>query len=278
MLKLTGYLHYLNQQGTIEAQTRVENIEEFLSVTKNFDEKDEGARDALTGEVVEETGLERLSRFLNDLSLIADVDSYEESADSVTMMTLHAAKGLEFPVVFLIGLEEGIVPLSRANEDAEELEEERRLAYVGITRAEQILYLTNANSRVLYGKSSFNRPSRFISEIDDTLLTYAGQAHKRGTSFNVSYAGKDRPRFASGGSMTSAIQERKDRINPFAADNKEEKIPIDWEVGDTARHKKWGDGLVLAVSGSGKNKELTLNFPEVGKKRLLAAVAPIEKV
>ncbi|HGH7845403.1 TPA: DNA helicase PcrA, partial [Streptococcus agalactiae] len=135
LLDKTGYLEALQVQNTLESQARIENIEEFLSVTKNFDDNPE-----IT--VEGETGLDRLSRFLNDLALIADTDDSATETAEVTLMTLHAAKGLEFPVVFLIGMEEGVFPLSRAIEDADELEEERRLAYVGITRAEQILFLT----------------------------------------------------------------------------------------------------------------------------------------
>lgn len=280
MLKKTNYLNVLQLQNTIEGQARVENIEEFLSVTKNFDENDEGVNDDETGEPINESGLERLSRFLNDLSLVADTDAYDEENDKTTMMTLHAAKGLEFPIVFLVGMEENIFPLSRANEEIEELEEERRLAYVGITRAEQILYLTNANQRVLYGKSNYNRPSRFISEIDDELLDYTGLARKASTSFNVSYrTNEGKTRFESGQSMIDALQHRKASINPTIKQNiiSKEKVVTNWQIGDTAVHRKWGEGLVLAVSGSGKNMELKINFPEVGMKRLLAAMAPIEK-
>ena len=281
VLNRSGYLDFLKMQNSLESQTRIENIEEFLSVTKNFDDKDEPVIDEETGDEINETGVERLSRFLNDLSLIADTDDDNEENDAVTLMTLHAAKGLEFPVVFLIGMEENIFPLSRANEDADELEEERRLAYVGITRAEKILYLTNANQRVLYGKSSYNRPSRFISEISDNLLDYAGLARKANTSFNASYkTASGATRFGSGISMTEAIHNRKAAINPSA--NRGNKAAadmktVDWKIGDTAVHRKWGEGMVLDVTGSGNNMELKINFPEVGMKRLLAAMAPIEK-
>ncbi|GAB2024971.1 DNA helicase PcrA [Lactovum odontotermitis] len=277
----TNYVGYLLQQNTIEAQTRIENIDELKSVTQDFDKKTAEAED-----LGEETGIERLSRFLNDLSLVMDTDSVEEDGNvqGVTLMTLHAAKGLEFPIVFLVGLEEGIFPLSRANEDADELEEERRLAYVGITRAEKELYLTNANSRVLYGKSSYNRPSRFISEIDESLLQYTGQARGRNTSYNVQFSASSgsgaSTRFTADRSLNSEIppQQRAHRDGKLPWQKEEVKPAVDWQMGDTARHKKWGDGVVLAVSGSGNNLELKINFPEVGQKRLLANVAPIEKV
>lgn len=280
MLDRTGYMKFLRMQVNLEAQTRIENIEEFLSVTKNFDEKSEVPLDEMTGEPIKETGLDRLSRFLNEVSLLSEVDEYEEASDAVTMMTLHAAKGLEFPVVFLIGMEENIFPLSRVNDDPDELEEERRLAYVGITRAEEFLYMTNANQRVLYGKTSYNRPSRFISEIDDELLDYGGIARKANSSFNASYkmAG-GATRFGTGMSMTDALHQRKAAVNPGASRviEKADVATEDWTIGDTAVHRKWGEGIVLAVTGTGKNMELKIKFPEVGMKRLLAAMAPIEK-
>ena len=161
ILDKSGYLDALSMQQTLESQSRIENIEEFMSVTKNFDETN-------TDGTEDETGIDRLGRFLNDLAL-----------------TLHAAKGLEFPVVFLIGMEEGVFPLSRASEEPDELEEERRLAYVGITRAEEILFLTNANTRTLFGKTSYNRPSRFLREISDDLLQYQGLARPANSSFGV---------------------------------------------------------------------------------------------
>ncbi|PCR99495.1 DNA helicase PcrA [Lactococcus fujiensis] len=281
VINRSGYLDSLKLQNNIESQTRIENIEEFLSVTKNFDEKDETPLDEETGEAILENGIDRLSRFLNDLSLIADTDSVAEDSDMVTLMTLHAAKGLEFPIVFLIGMEENIFPLSRANEDVEELEEERRLAYVGITRAEKQLYLTNANSRVLYGKSSYNRPSRFIGEIEDDLIDYAGLARKANSSFNAAYRTKTGgTRFGSGQSMSDAIHNRKAAINPTSRPIQQkvsQKQVVNWQIGDTAIHRKWGEGMVLSVTGSGNNMELKINFPEVGMKRLLAAMAPIEK-
>lgn len=197
-------------------------------------------------------------------------------------MTLHAAKGLEFPVVFLIGMEEGVFPLSRAIEDADELEEERRLAYVGITRAEQILFLTNANTRTLFGKTSYNRPTRFIREIDDELIQYQGLARPVNSSFGVKYSKEQPTQFGQGMSLQQALQARKSnsqsqvtaQLQALNANNSHE---TSWEIGDVATHKKWGDGTVLEVSGSGKTQELKINFPGIGLKKLLASVAPISK-
>ncbi|MBR2762638.1 MAG: DNA helicase PcrA [Pseudolactococcus laudensis] len=278
VLDKTTYKKALEIQTTsLEAQNRLENIEEFLTVTKSFDDKE--AENA----VEDETGLDKLSRFLNDLSLVADTDSYDETSQ-VTLMTLHAAKGLEFPVVFLVGMEEGVFPLSRQAEDEDELEEERRLAYVGITRAEEVLYMTNASSRMLFGRSSYNQPSRFLREIDDELLTYTGQARKANTSFNATYKSSStssRSQFGSGVSLADAIKGRKSAVSSTgsvsARQGATEKPVGNWSIGDTAHHKKWGDGTVLDVSGTGSNMELKIAFPEVGLKRLLAQMAPIEK-
>ncbi|CCQ77393.1 ATP-dependent DNA helicase [Streptococcus agalactiae SS1219] len=275
LLNKTGYLEALQVQNTLESQARIENIEEFLSVTKNFDDDPE-----IT--VEGETGLDRLSRFLNDLALIADTDDSATETAEVTLMTLHAAKGLEFPVVFLIGMEEGVFPLSRAIEDADELEEERRLAYVGITRAEQILFLTNANTRTLFGKTSYNRPTRFIREIDDELIQYQGLARPVNSSFGVKYSKEQPTQFGQGMSLQQALQARKSnsqpqvtaQLQPLNTNNSHE---TSWEIGDVATHKKWGDGTVLEVSGSGKTQELKINFPGIGLKKLLASVAPISK-
>ena len=280
VLEKTGYIDILNAQATLESKARVENIEEFLSVTKNFDDNPDSQE--------EETGLDKLSRFLNDLALIADTDSGSQETSEVTLMTLHAAKGLEFPVVFIIGMEENVFPLSRATEDPDELEEERRLAYVGITRAEKILYLTNANSRLLFGRTNYNRPTRFINEISSDLLEYQGLARPANTSFKASYSSGGIA-FGQGMSLAQALQERKRNAAPssiqssglpfgqFTSGNKKDLSDTNWSIGDIALHKKWGEGTVLEVSGSGDTQELKINFPEVGLKKLLASVAPIEK-
>ena len=280
VLEKTGYSAALVAQATLESQARIENIEEFLSVTKNFDESSDNPAD--------ESGLDKLSRFLNDLALIADTDDGDTENSEVTLMTLHAAKGLEFPVVFLIGMEENVFPLSRASEDEDELEEERRLAYVGITRAEKILYLTNANSRMLYGKTNYNQPTRFLREISSDLLDYQGLARPANISFKVSYTNSDTSKFGQGMSLAQALQERKRQAAPSSIStsslpfgksslSQPSKPEVAWAIGDIAHHKKWGDGTVLAVSGSGNNQELKINFPEVGLKKVLASIAPIEK-
>ncbi|MGT2934717.1 DNA helicase PcrA [Streptococcus castoreus] len=284
LLEKTGYLDNLRLQNTLESQARIENIEEFLSVTKNFDDSSDTQED-------DESGVDRLGRFLNDLALIADTDDASVETAEVTLMTLHAAKGLEFPVVFLIGMEEGVFPLSRATEDPDELEEERRLAYVGITRAEELLFMTNANTRTLFGKSSYNRPTRFLREISEDLLSYQGLARPAHSSFGVTFSSKKQIPFGQGMSLSEALQVRKVKtqeqsdqqtlshsgVATLSLGSHKNTEVISWQIGDVAHHKKWGDGTVLEVSGTGKTMELKINFPEVGLKKLLASVAPIEK-
>ncbi len=258
VLDRSGYLEDLKIQNTLEAQARIENLEEFLTVTQEFDKQFEqqNEEDADAPE-------EKLTVFLNDLALVSDIDNLEEDASQVTLMTLHAAKGLEFPVVFLIGLEEGVFPLSRALMEESELEEERRLAYVGITRAEEALYLTNAFSRTLYGRTQYNHPSRFVEEIDQELLEIEGM---RPTP-------KKTPVFAKK-TAYSYKQPETAVVSSKSATGGEKNS---WKPGDKVKHKKWGLGTVVRVSGTSKDLELDVAFPSQGVKRLLAAFAPIEK-
>ncbi|MFK0553052.1 DNA helicase PcrA [Enterococcus lactis] len=259
VLDRSGYLEDLKIQNTLEAQARIENLEEFLTVTQEFDKQFEqqNEEDADAPE-------EKLTVFLNDLALVSDIDNLEEDASQVTLMTLHAAKGLEFPVVFLIGLEEGVFPLSRALMEESELEEERRLAYVGITRAEEALYLTNAFSRTLYGRTQYNRPSRFVEEIDQELLEIEGM---RPTP-------KKTPVFAKKTAAYSYKQPETAVVSSKSATGGEKNS---WKPGEKVKHKKWGLGTVVRVSGTSKDLELDVAFPSQGVKRLLAAFAPIEK-
>ncbi|MFW2108250.1 DNA helicase PcrA [Bacillus spizizenii] len=252
ILDKTEYREMLKAEKSIEAQSRLENIDEFLSVTKNFEQKSED---------------KTLVAFLTDLALIADIDQLdqkeEESGgkDAITLMTLHAAKGLEFPVVFLMGLEEGVFPHSRSLMEEAEMEEERRLAYVGITRAEQELYLTNAKMRTLFGRTNMNPESRFIAEIPDDLLENLNE--KKET--RAPSARKMQPR-------------RGPASRPVSYASKTGGDTLNWAVGDKAGHKKWGTGTVVSVKGEGEGTELDIAFPSpVGVKRLLAAFAPIEK-
>ena len=260
VLERSGYLKSLELERTLESETRVENIKEFLSVTQQF-EKDNGEDKSLL-------------TFLTDLALVSDLDNLEEEPQSeVTLMTLHAAKGLEFPVVFLIGLEEGIFPLSRSMMEEDDLEEERRLAYVGITRAEKKLYMTNAYSRVLYGRMQSNQASRFIREITDDVIELGNS--QPGSTQTGSYS---RP---TGSTPYRTNQAERAASTPYQSpiSNKKESgaDKLAWSTGDKAVHKKWGVGTVVKVTGDADNLQLDIAFKEQGIKRLLAAFAPIEK-
>ncbi|WP_226035431.1 DNA helicase PcrA [Aquibacillus saliphilus] len=256
VLKRTGYEEMLKNERSIEAQSRLENLEEFKTVTKHFEKQSEDMS---------------LIAFLTDLALIADIDKVDDDPnadDKVTLMTLHAAKGLEFPVVFLIGMEENVFPHSRSLMDEEEMEEERRLAYVGITRAEKQLHLTHAKMRTLYGRTNMNSVSRFIGEIPDELLE--GLEEKKEEAVFGSFMSPQKP-----------------KPDPFAAPKRSSKKlketttggeSIGFQPGDKANHKKWGQGTVVKVKGEGEAMELDIAFPApTGIKRLLAKFAPITK-
>ncbi len=257
VLKKSGYEEMLENERTIEAKTRIENINEFKSVTQHFEKNSDD---------------QTLLAFLTDLALISDIDSMDDDpfADNkVTMMTLHAAKGLEFPVVFLVGMEEGIFPHSRSAMDDEEMAEERRLAYVGITRAEKELHLTHAVTRTLYGETKWNNMSRFIREIPEELLD-GYTSTKKQPRFAIS--DDDRSFFAP---KSTPKQQVTKRVAQKLTTGGEKE---DWQVGDKAHHKKWGVGTIVRVTGKGEELELDVAFPApTGIKRLLAKFAPITK-
>lgn len=280
MLEMSGYREELKRENTIESQARLENIDEFLSVTMDFEKRNED---------------KSLVSFLTDLALIADIDSMNQDPEAgkqgVVLMTMHSAKGLEFPVVFIMGLEEGVFPHSRALMDNEELEEERRLAYVGITRAEEELFLTCARMRTLFGRTTANAPSRFLQELPQELLetVRAGGGFGRGGAATPAWAGGER-RFGSAGGFGGAPAQAgrtpvSFRSGPSAAAGgaaPKAAAPAaqatDFAMGDKVSHGKWGTGVVVAIKGSGDDTELQIAFPApVGVKRLLAKFAPITK-
>ncbi|RMC51343.1 DNA helicase PcrA [Lactobacillus sp. ESL0225] len=255
-----GYIEALKAEHTIEAETRLENLDEFLSVTKRFDDQYD-----------QDNQSEILSDFLAEVSLLSDQDDLANNDQQVALMTLHAAKGLEFPVVFLVGMEDGLFPLSRALLEDDQLEEERRLAYVGITRARQQLYLTNAYSRTMFGRTQNNQPSRFLDEIDEADLKIEGASFP--TLGSDSFQTQAAP-FANVAERARA-QVYTPKIKPAGAVGAEKK---GWNVGDQVKHKAWGLGVVVKANGSGEDMELDIAFKEKGIKRLLAAFAPIKKV
>ncbi len=243
----TGMLAGLEAEQTIEAMGRVENLRELVGVASEFESANEGA---VIGDEEFDLldNLRRLEIFLESTALVADIDEWEEGAGAVTLMTLHTAKGLEFPAVFIVGMEDGVFPHMRSLGDPGELEEERRLAYVGITRAQDKLYLTSAWSRMLFGGSNYNPPSRFLTEIPDGLLEKAGKRERRSPS----------ERAAANGPRTTVDA---GQIGP----------------GDRVRHDKWGLGTVREVVGTGDRAEAEVMFDTQGKKRLLLAWAPLER-
>lgn len=260
MLDKTGYREMLKNEQTIEAQSRLENIDEFITVTQEFEKRSEE---------------KDLVSFLTDLALVADIDQLDKDEEAtrkeaITLMTLHSAKGLEFPYVFLIGMEEGVFPHSRSLFEEEEMEEERRLAYVGITRAEKRLYLTSAKMRTLYGRTNTNPTSRFIAEIPAELIEEDSQMPAWGTG------GSRQPAAASAAARV--------RSSVFAGKGGSPRVTatggesFDWSVGDKAIHKKWGTGTVVSIKGEGDSIELDIAFtPPTGVKRLFAKFAPITK-
>lgn len=245
ILDRTGYLAQLEESTDPQDQARAENIGELLSVAKDF-------QDTNPSGTVED--------FLEQVALVNDVDSFEQEESKVTLMTLHAAKGLEFPIVFLGGLEEGLFPHSRTLMNPEEIEEERRLAYVGITRAEKELYISNATTRTVFGRTSSYLPSRFIDEIPEELVD--GLRAKRKVPDDIK---RHVPQHMS---VTS---------RPVTKPIVRNEVIADWKVGDTAIHSKWGNGKVINVTGEGAGMKLTIEFPTQGVRVVMAKFAPVKK-
>ena len=233
----SGYLLELEAERTVEAEGRIENLRELGGVAAEFEQRSPDGS---------------LAEFLEQVSLVSEQDEYDEESGSVTLMTLHNAKGLEFPVVFIIGLEDGVFPHYRSMGDPAHLEEERRLMYVGVTRARERLYMTYAWSRTLFGSTSYSPPSRFLGEIPTDLV----RALEEG-EFVVADGASVSP-------IRAAVEGRRE-------------IP-QISAGDTVLHDKWGEGVVLTVNGSGTDAEATVRFEDAGEKRLLVAYAPLRKV
>lgn len=247
VLEKSGYREMLKREQSIESRSRLENIDEFMSVPVDYEKN---------------TPLEEQSliNFLTDLSLVADVDE-ANLEDGVTLMTMHSAKGLEFPIVFIIGMEESIFPHIRAiqSENDHEMEEERRISYVAITRAEEELYLSHATSRTLFGRPQSNARSRFLNEIPEELLDLQERQHA------TTIGSKKRQPAKRGFSQRTV----KNAASLSTASN--------WKVGDKVMHKSWGEGMVSNVNDKNGSVELDIIFKSEGPKRLLAQFAPIEK-
>ncbi|MEE8324270.1 MAG: UvrD-helicase domain-containing protein [Candidatus Humimicrobiaceae bacterium] len=270
----TGYMKELENEDTIESMNRIENLKELHTVTEEFDEKAsliesargqgfmlEGISTKAGGKSAENpepgqadpeqnSNISRLDDFLEEVSLLTDLDNYDGDADSLVLMTLHNAKGLEFPIVFIIGMEEGIFPHSRSMGNLEEIEEERRLCYVGITRAMEKVFLTSAQTHRIYGDVSYMKASRFLSEIPSSLISDENK-----------------------GSMISASGFRQK-----SRDDTKKAVSFDYKIGDFLEHNMWGKGQVLNVKKLKGDMELDVNFYSVGLKHLLVSFAPIKKI
>jgi superfamily I DNA/RNA helicase len=264
LLERSGYLDQLEAERSIEAEGRLENLAELVGAANEAETVDE---------------------FLEQISLVADTDDLDDDATSVTLMTLHSAKGLEFPVVFLIGLEDGIFPHLRSLTEPDQLEEERRLAYVGITRARRRLYLTHAWSRTLFGGTQYNPPSRFLDEIPADLVRDV-EGHRRASRSGRVYGGGGggwRGGGSAGGDRALRVAAGKDRIveramEPSRKPSRSGAEGLGLRVGDDVRHNVFGEGVILDMSGSGDKTEALVRFPGVGEKRLLLSWAPLEKL
>ncbi len=273
-LELSGYLAELEAEGSVESHGRLENLGELIGSAREYTRVDE---------------------FLEQVSLVADTDDLDDD-DRVVLMTLHSAKGLEFPCVFLLGMEEGVFPHTRALTEPSELEEERRLAYVGITRAQRRLHLTHAWSRSLFGTTQYNPPSRFLEEIPDELVEVKGDGGGRAGAGRSSYRWRDRV-----GAAEPPTQRRRSPLSSYDPDDDDadahrERVveaalragrsrpapsgaeSLGLRVGDDVSHPTFGEGIILEVRGEGDRAEATIRFREVGTKHLSLAWAPLTKL
>ena len=287
-LSKTGYTKALEQENSVEAETRIQNLEEFLTVAIEFEE---------------ESADNTLAEFLENITLSSDIDGMQDQENSVTLMTLHSAKGLEFPVVFLVGMEEGIFPGYKSIGEPQALEEERRLFYVGITRAKQYLYLTCAKHRTIFGSTSYNQISRFVKEIPDELLEGYAEVVDRGTSNSESEFKDYGYRWSYGKGQTvktykmdeadkkavaSTISEQtktpafqfrtaESFLNSIKQTNANNNVDLSkYQVGQRVYHKKFGEGTIMKLEEEGNDIKVDLEFDKVGHKRLMAKFAGLE--
>jgi len=269
LLQSTGYVsRLLLESPPDEAVSRIENVEEFKSKAREYEEK-----------VPNPT----FEGFLDNISLVSDVDNYDDKQNAVVLMTLHSAKGLEFPVVFMCGMEMGLFPSFMSEMEEDGIEEERRLCYVGITRARKKLYLTYAKQRTLFGKTEARMMSRFVTEIPDE---YLDKEVKRQSGFNTLYSVSHTPRsttlptFSFSGAPAKASRQSVDSIPGVSRGSEMKSTSADSEIkkGDRVNHKKFGDGLVLSVTPSGSDFQIEISFDKVGTRTLMASFAKLTKI
>ena len=279
-LNKTGYTKALENENSVEAETRIQNLEEFLTVAMEFEE---------------ESAENSLGEFLEGITLSSDIDGMEDEEDSVTLMTLHSAKGLEFPVVFLVGMEEGIFPGYKSIGEPKELEEERRLCYVGITRARQYLFLTCAKQRTIFGSTTYNAASRFIEEIPKEYLQGYEDTFKDNDSYSDStykweYGKSSKVTTYKMNDMTSSGIEKSKKTSTGGYNfrtpesfltnlNKKSESTVDlsqYQAGVRVFHKKFGEGIINYVEKEGDDLKVDINFDKVGHKRLMAKFANLQ--
>lgn len=259
IIEETGYVADLQAEGTEEAAARIENIDELISKIADYEESAEQPS---------------LGGFLQEVALVSDIDSVDEESDYVLLMTLHSAKGLEFPNVFLAGMEDGIFPsyMTITGDDSSELEEERRLCYVGITRAMQHLTLTCARQRMIRGEVQYNKMSRFVKEIPRELISLErerGEIEDRKPKMDIPTRGSV---YAA---MKQAFREKPQQAKTFSA---QKATKLDYEIGDTVRHIKFGVGIVTDIVDGGRDYEVTVNFDQAGTKKMFASFAKLKKL
>ena len=276
-LEGSGYRGELEAEDTVEAHGRLENLDELIGSAHEFT---------------------RVEEFLEQVSLVADTDDIPDGhvEDQVVLLTLHSAKGLEFPIVFLVGAEEGVFPSSRALSEPDDMEEERRLAYVGITRAQNRLFISHAWSRSLYGNTAYNPPSRFLEEIPEELIDVQGNVSGRSTYGRQSLRGRHLARDLGAPPPYRRAQRHDDMATGDRSDAHRDRVveaaiaagqrtapepseaaSLDLRIGDDVEHPAWGDGVVIDLRQRGTNAEATINFPSVGTKHLDLAWAPLKR-
>lgn len=247
IINKTGYLEELANDNNPQSQSRIDNLQELLSVAKEF---------------VDSGEIDNLENFLNHVSLVADIDSANLEDDAITLMTLHSAKGLEFPIVFLVGMEEGIFPHARTFNSEDEIEEERRLCYVGITRAEEKIFLSNARMRIVFGKTVMYKPSRFLDEIPCDLINFIKKAQPASPHTLITI---DVPKTNGKTTVSVPRSSVKSSAKEFFA------------VDEQVEHPKFGRGVVKVAKLINGGQELTVNFIQVGEKTLSTLYAPLKK-
>ena len=250
VIKKTGYLAALQLNDDIESKSRIDNLGELISGAKSFEESEEDAS---------------LRNYVDSISLVSDIDNYDEDEDSVTLMTIHMAKGLEFPVVFIAGCEDGLFPSERSKYEEDGIEEERRLAYVAITRAKKELFMTYANQRKVFGKTEFHKPSMFLSEIPEKC--------KDDITPKPKFGGFDVSDYTFGEPKAQTVN-----FKSFTQTKTSAPLKFDFAVGDRVKHGKFGEGTILEAQAVGNDMRLKINFDAHGEKNLMAVYAKLTKV